>query len=170
MDTGSQSKPFLIILLLYPIFHYIYLAIRCLLPKKEIFTFSKNSSICIHFWKHYTERHIFFKNIVVPNKIFKTFFTKSNLVRSYYSINVYIIYWNRTFVLVKFVFNIAKRYYSLPILHMTINFLHFFIFIIFLSLSIYSTFFSQVSILQFIYDFTFANFVNNAAIINTVYT
>ena len=43
----------------------------------------------------------------------KPFFTKRNLVRYYYFINVYIIYWNWTFVLVKFVFfkfNIAKSY------------------------------------------------------------
>ena len=69
-------------------------------------------SICTHFWKnHAWEFKIF--NIFVANRILKTFFTKRKLAIYYYFINVYIIYKNWVFVLVKFVvfnFNIPKRY------------------------------------------------------------
>ena len=81
--------------------------------KKNIFSFIKISSICSQFWKHYTQRLNFFTIIFVANKIFKTFFTKMNLVRYYCFINVYDKYWNWVFVLLKFIpfnFNITKNY------------------------------------------------------------
>ena len=80
--------------------------------RKDIFSFFKISSICTHLWKHDTQGHNFFGIIFVPNKIFKTFYTKRNHVRYYYFVNIYIKNQNRGFVWVKFLFfnfNISKR-------------------------------------------------------------
>ena len=50
---------------------------------------------------------------MISPKVLKTIFTKRNLARYYYFINIYVSNWNRTFVLMKFMFlnfNIVKRY------------------------------------------------------------
>ena len=62
------------------------------------------SFICTHFWKVYAERCNFFI-IFVTNEIFKILVTKRKLIREYYFINIYIAYWNRTLILMKFVFS-----------------------------------------------------------------
>ena len=79
--------------------------------KRHIFSLIKISSICTQFWQHYKSGHNFFNIIFVLNKVFKTFFTKGELTRYYFSINVLIIYQNFVFVLVKyffFNFSVAK--------------------------------------------------------------
>ena len=78
---------------------------------EQLFILLKN--ICAFFLKHYTQGHNFFRIIFVSSKKFKTFFNKKNLVRYYYSINVYVMFWDWDFVSVKLLFlnfNIAKRY------------------------------------------------------------
>ena len=44
--------------------------------KKDIYLVSSKS--LLYFWNHYTQERIFFRIILVPNKIFKTFFTNVN--------------------------------------------------------------------------------------------
>ena len=77
-----------------------------------------------------------FFTISVANKIFKTFFTKRDLIRYYYLINIYIAYWNRAFMFGKFLF----FYFSITEIY---NFLSIFIhtFTIFYIFTIYLPFF-----------------------------
>ena len=42
--------------------------------------------------------------IFVNNEIFKILFTKIKFIKYYYFINIYIFYWNRAFILMKFLF------------------------------------------------------------------
>ena len=56
-----------------------------------------------HFYKEYVWRSNFFI-IFVTNITFRIFFTKRKLNRYCYFINIYNIDWNRTFILMKFVF------------------------------------------------------------------
>ena len=62
-------------------------------------------------------------------EIFKVWFTKSKFIRYYYFINIYIIYWNRTFILMKFVFfnfSVITFYnFFYPFLYMVLIFLCF---------------------------------------------
>ena len=105
--------------------------------KKDIFSLIKISSICTQFWQHYKSGHNFFNIIFVLNKVFKTFFTKGELTRYYYSINVLIIYQNFVFVLVKyffFNFSVAKCYSFFMHFICGNNFLKIFVFIIILFL------------------------------------
>ena len=64
----------------------------------------------IFFWRNRHTITIFFI-IFVTNEIFKILFTKRKLIRYYYFINIYIVFWNRSFTLIKFIFlnfNIMK--------------------------------------------------------------
>ena len=59
-----------------------------------------------------THKGLFF-SIFVTSEIFKILFTKRKLIRYCYLINIYIVYWNRAFMLMKYVFfnfNIIKLY------------------------------------------------------------
>ena len=109
--------------------------------------FSKTSSkkIYIQFHKYLFCINSFFLSnmhkglfftISVANKIFKTFFTKRDLIRYYYLINIYIAYWNRAFMFGKFLF----FYFSITEIY---NFLSIFIhtFTIFYIFTIYLPFF-----------------------------
>ena len=82
--------------------------------KKEIYLISSKSLPYSPIFGSIMHKGLFFFRIIfVTYKIFKTFFSKRNFVRSYYFINVYIMYRNSTCVLVKFVFfniNIVKSY------------------------------------------------------------
>ena len=62
-----------------------------LLSKRHISSFIKTFWITTHFWEHYTKLLNFFI-ILVTKKIFKTFFTKRNLVRYYHFLDIHIIY------------------------------------------------------------------------------
>ena len=73
--------------LLYPKCHHILIAILHFFSKGlYILNFLKISSICTLFWKHCTQGNNFFIIIFLPNRIFKTFLPKKNLVRYCYSI------------------------------------------------------------------------------------
>ena len=92
--------------------------------KKDTFNFIKISSICTHFWKEYAQRSNLF-SIITANKIFKILFTKRDLIRYYCFTNIYIVYRNRTSILVKFIFfnfSIIKLFYSF--LFMVLKFSH----------------------------------------------
>ena len=88
---------------------------------KHIFSFIKISSICITFLKRiYICIKAYFFSIFIANKIFKILFTERDLIRYNYFIKIYIVYQNRAFMLVKFVF--SCRY------HQTLYFfIHFYI-------------------------------------------
>ena len=51
----------------------------------------------IFFWRNRHTITIFFI-IFVTNEIFKILFTKRKLIRYYYFINIYIVYWNMSFI------------------------------------------------------------------------
>ena len=56
--------------------------------------------------------------IFVVNEISKVLFTERKLIRYYYFINIYIVYQNRAFILIKFVFfnfSIIKLYNFLSV-------------------------------------------------------
>ena len=92
--------------------------------KKDTFNFITISSICTHFWKEYAQRSNLF-SIITANKIFKILFTKRDLIRYYCFTNIYIVYRNRTSILVKFIFfnfSIIKLFYSF--LFMVLKFSH----------------------------------------------
>ena len=92
--------------------------------KRHTFNFIKISSICTHFWKEYAQRSNLF-SIITANKIFKILFTKRDLIRYYCFTNIYIVYRNRTSILVKFIFfnfSIIKLFYSF--LFMVLKFSH----------------------------------------------
>ena len=79
--------------------------------RRHIFSFIKVSSICIDFCEKYIQRPNF--SIFIANETIKTLFTKGNLIRYYYFLNIYICYLNRSFMLVKFLFfdfNMTKFY------------------------------------------------------------
>ena len=71
--------------------------------KIYIFSSIKVSSMRTSFWKEYAYKSNCFSFLIV-NKIFKIHFTKANLVRCYYFVNIYIVYQNRAFKLVKFAY------------------------------------------------------------------
>ena len=122
--------------------------------KRLIFSFIKISSICTCFF-----------TIFVTSKIFQTTFTKINLIRYYYFINIYIVYLNRLFVLVKFMF----FYFSTTTLY---NFLSVFIYalIFFIISMIYNApvFFTQIDVFHQVYVIIFANSANNTTINSAV--
>ena len=64
---------------------------------------------------------LFFLRIFTANKIFKIVFTKRDLIRYYYFTNIYIIYQNRSLILVKFVF------VNFSILNLYNFFIHFYV-------------------------------------------
>ena len=71
---------------------------------KKTISFSKTfGSILTCFWKHYT-LWLNFLIILVTNKVFKTFFTKRNLLTYHYFVNIYIPYNNWMLRIVKFMF------------------------------------------------------------------
>ena len=72
----------------------------------KIHTFSliKISFIYTYFWKEYAYSLISLLPAFVTNEIFKIMFIKRKLFRYHYFINIYIVYGNRTFILIKFVF------------------------------------------------------------------
>ena len=81
--------------------------------KRHILVSSKSLPYALIFEGIVHKGIIFFRICFLPNKIFKTLFTKRNLVRYYFSINVYIMYQNMAFALLIFVFfnfTIAKHY------------------------------------------------------------
>ena len=73
------------------------------IKKSHTLSFIKISFICTHFWKKYEKRSNLF-SIFVTDEIFKTIFVKKVLIRYYYFINIYIIYRNGFFILMKFLF------------------------------------------------------------------
>ena len=70
---------------------------------KKTISFSKTLCILTCFWKHYT-LWLNFLIILVTNKVFKTFFTKRNLLTYHYFVNIYIPYNNWMLRIVKFMF------------------------------------------------------------------
>ena len=95
---------FLIILLTFSkIFIYIYQFFFIFYRKIHTFGFIRISFTYSHLWKECTQRSNFFINFVT-NEIFKILFTKRKLIRYYYFVNIYIVYRNRAFILMKFVF------------------------------------------------------------------
>ena len=119
-------------LLTFSKFHYIFLTIFHLLPKKNIhLVLSKSLLYALIFGRNMHKDLIFFI-IFVTNDIFKIFFTERNLIRYYYFINNYIVYRNRAFMLMKFVFfnfSIIKIYIFLSVF--THGFKIFYIFLIY---------------------------------------
>ena len=123
--------------IIYPKFHCIFLKCIIFYQKRYIFSFIKVFSICSHFLKKRTWR-VKFCRIFVAYNVVNSFRTRRDLIRHYYFINVYIFYWNRSFMLMEFLFwdfNTIKLYNC---------FFHFYIY--FLNLWC-CTFFSQISIL-----------------------
>ena len=100
------SSPIILFIILLTSSHIsIYLSRKISFFYHRIHTFSfiKIYSICTHFWKEYAKMSNILI-IIVVNKIYKILFTKRKLIRYYYFINIYIIYQNRFFVSMKFVF------------------------------------------------------------------
>ena len=65
--------------------------------------------------------------IFVTNEKFKIFFTKRKIIRPYYFINIYIVYENRAFILMKHIFfNFSVKNFFQPFLYMTYFLLSFF--------------------------------------------
>ena len=61
-----------------------------------------------------------FFSIFVAKKIFKTLLPQKYFIKYYYIISIYIVYWNRALILVKFVFfdfSITKDYTFFSFLH-----------------------------------------------------
>ena len=88
--------------------------------KKEIRLFSSKFILYIitSSWNMY--KSLSFFRILVSNEIYKTLFNKSKFIRYYCFINIYIVYQNRAFILMKFVlfnfkiiicYNILVRFY-----------------------------------------------------------
>ena len=74
------------------------------------------SFICTHLWKEYASRSNLFI-ISATNEMLKTLFTKSKLISCYF-IDIYTVYRNRTFILMKFVlfnFSVINVYNVLSI-------------------------------------------------------
>ena len=102
MYTGLLSNFFLILLLnLFQIVLW-FPTNWSYLTKRDKFSFIKFSSLCTsYFWKHYTWSNFYY----LCNKWkFKSIFTEWKLVWYYYFVNIYNIYWNQKFVVVKLVF------------------------------------------------------------------
>ena len=93
-------------------FYYIFLLIYHFFIKKDIYLVSSKSPLyAFIFWRNIHKDKFF--SILVANKLFKTLLAKTNFIRYYYFINIFIFYSNRSFVLVKllfFHFNICKFY------------------------------------------------------------
>ena len=84
---------------------------------------SKGFSFFIMKWIHlFLSEYLLY--IFVTNEIFKILFTQRKLYRSYYFIYIYIVYRNRTFILMKFVFfnfSVIKVYnFFYPVLYIYI--------------------------------------------------
>ena len=60
--------------------------------------------------------------IFVTNEIFKMLFIKRKLIRYYYFINIYIIYRNRAFILMKFVFIFVYAFFIVVLIYNLIHF------------------------------------------------
>ena len=91
-------------------------------------SFIKISFTYTQFWMEYGQKSNFF-SIFVTNEIFKTFFTIRMLIR-YYFINICTVYWNRIFILMKFVFfnfNIINFFIFYPFLCIVLNLFTFFL-------------------------------------------
>ena len=118
----------LLIMLLFSKFHYIFF--------NKVSSFIKRD-INLILWKSLLYALIFGKNmhkvlilfsIFVTNAIFKIFFTKRNF-RYYYFINIYIVYWNKAFILVKvifFKFSIINFIVFYRFLYMILHFIYIF--------------------------------------------
>ena len=137
---------------LYPKFHCIFLII--LLQRRSIY-FHRCLCYMQSFLVEIQMKAYFFFSIFVANKVFKSFFTKRNLIGHYYFITVYIFYKNRSFMLKIFLFwdfN-AIKFYNCYFSIFIYTFKKNYFFLIYNC----STFFSQISILQWIYSLSFAN-------------
>ena len=86
------------------------------LIEKDIFIFIKMFYTSTHFWKYYTQWLNFIIIIFVISEVFITLFKNRNFIRYQYFFNIYIIYQNWVFMLVKFTFiplpTILKVLYS----------------------------------------------------------
>ena len=102
------------------------------------FSFSKSFSFLLrnnyvyfhqnfnHLWTEYAYRSKFFR-IFTAKQIFKILLTKSKLIRYYYFINIYMVYWSRAFILIKcllYNFIVMKFYNFYPFLFMVLIFLY----------------------------------------------
>ena len=84
------------------------------------------SLIYTNFWKEPGQKFNFFL-IFVTNEKFKIFFTKRKIIRHYYFINIYIVYENRAFMLMKRIFfNFSVINFFYPFLYMTYFFFYVF--------------------------------------------
>ena len=104
MYAGLLSNSFLLILVtFFQISLYFSNTFSSFIKKRHRFSFIKISCISLIFGRNMDKGLIFF-SIFIANKTFKIIFTKRDLIRYYYFINIYIMYGNRAFILVKFVF------------------------------------------------------------------
>ena len=102
------------------------------------FSFSKSFSFLLrnnyvyfhqnfnHLWTEYAYRSKFFR-IFTAKQIFKILLTKRKLIRYYYFINIYMVYWSRAFILIKcllYNFIVMKFYNFYPFLLMVLIFLY----------------------------------------------
>ena len=127
-------------------FHYIFLTIHHLLSKRTYLVSSKSLLYALIFGRN---THKFFSVFVTNKKIC----TKRNLIRYHYFIIIYIFYWKKAFVLVKFVFlnfSITKLYKSFFQFYI---YLYTKIFIIFLIYSFFTFLFKSAFWSKCIYFF-----------------
>ena len=92
---------------------------------KHIHLVSSEYLLYTHFRKEYAYRSNFFI-VFVTNEIFRILFSKRKLMKFFYFINIYIVYRNRTYILMKFVFfsfNVIKLYNFYIIFTYGFNFL-----------------------------------------------
>ena len=100
-----------------------------------------------HFWVEYALSSNFFI-IFVTNDIFKILFTKRKLIRYYYFTNIHIVYQNRAFILMQFVFfnfTAINFYIFYPFLYMVLIFFKTFL------IYNFSNFFIHISLLKQIF-------------------
>ena len=115
-----------------------------------------------HFCTEYAKRSKFFI-IFVTNEIFKSLFTKRKLIAYYYFINIYIVYCNRFFMLMKYHFfnfsiinrdHIVNFFFFFFFAKTLITFTSFFLYFFFIILIILNIFFITEEAKETILDFS----------------
>ena len=106
MYTGSLSNSFLILFVTFSQISFHSSTNSSFYIKKDIHLVSLKSLLYALISGRNIHKGLFF-SIFVGNGIFKTFSIKKDYyttIRYYYYINIYIFYWNRSFMLVEFLF------------------------------------------------------------------
>ena len=109
--TGSLSNSFLMKFLTFSQISLYFFNYSSSFIKKDIYLVSSMSFLYALIFGRNIHKGIIFFNIFVANKIFKSLFTKRDLIIHNYCVDIYIFYGNRFFMLVKILFldfNITK--------------------------------------------------------------